>query len=192
MLKAYIDKTFDKYDTDKNGTLDEDELTFFFNDLFRELNIPTTVNKQQSLEAIRSIDQNSDGKVDKKELFDAFKKMLNVSPPPPPQYPPPPNQMYSSYPPPPPQQSYSPYGSNPYQPVYHGNNQYNPYGINNPYMNPPPQYPNYHQYSNQNPYNNYQPPQNYNGYPPYNPNNYMNNSNNYMGGSTGNRWGRKQ
>jgi len=24
MLKAFVDKIFDKYDTDKNGTLDED------------------------------------------------------------------------------------------------------------------------------------------------------------------------
>lgn len=35
MLRAYIDKIFDKYDTDKSGTLDQDELTFFFNDLFK-------------------------------------------------------------------------------------------------------------------------------------------------------------
>jgi len=45
MLKAYIDKIFDKYDTDKSGTLDEDELTYFFNDLFKELGIGTSVTK---------------------------------------------------------------------------------------------------------------------------------------------------
>ena len=49
MLRAYIDKIFDKYDTDQSGTLDEDELTFFFNDLFRELGIGMSVNKEQSL-----------------------------------------------------------------------------------------------------------------------------------------------
>ena len=45
MLKAYIDQIFDKYDTDKSGTLDDDELTYFFNDLFQQLGIGTTVTK---------------------------------------------------------------------------------------------------------------------------------------------------
>ena len=65
MLKSYIDKIFDKYDLDGNGVLDEQEMTFFFNDLFKSLNINVTVTKEQSLEAIRSIDQNDDGGIDK-------------------------------------------------------------------------------------------------------------------------------
>ena len=35
------------------------------------------VNEQQALEAIKSIDQNFDGSVDKGELFSAFKVMIN-------------------------------------------------------------------------------------------------------------------
>lgn len=66
MLKAYIDKIFDKFDVDKNGTLDEDEMTLFFNDLFKNLGINTVVTREQSLAAIRSIDQNYDGGIDKK------------------------------------------------------------------------------------------------------------------------------
>lgn len=46
MLKAYVDKIFDKYDTDKSGTLDQYEMTIFFNDLFKQLNI----NKEVKLE----------------------------------------------------------------------------------------------------------------------------------------------
>lgn len=65
MLKAYIDKIFDKYDVDKSGTLDEDEMIVFFNDLFKQLGIQKTVNKQESLEAIKSIDKNFDGHIDK-------------------------------------------------------------------------------------------------------------------------------
>ena len=87
MLKSYIDQIFNKYDADNNGTLDTQEMTNFFNDLFRSLNIQLTVTEQQSQEAIRSIDTNFDGKVDRKELFEAFKVMLNCSnsPQPPPQ-----------------------------------------------------------------------------------------------------------
>ena len=77
MLKTYIDNVFNRYDTDGNGTLDCQEMTVFFNDLFRTLNINSTVTEAQSMEAIRSIDDNSDGVISKEELFLAFKKMLN-------------------------------------------------------------------------------------------------------------------
>ena len=49
MLKSYIDNIFDKYDTDHSGTLDEEEMTKFFNDLFGSLGMNTTVTKEQSL-----------------------------------------------------------------------------------------------------------------------------------------------
>lgn len=41
----------------------------FFNKLFKQLGIGQEVSEQQSLEAIRSIDKNFDGKVDRNELF---------------------------------------------------------------------------------------------------------------------------
>ena len=49
MLKSYIDQIFDKYDTDRSGTLDEQEMTYFFNDLFKSLGMNVTVTEQQSL-----------------------------------------------------------------------------------------------------------------------------------------------
>ncbi len=49
MLKNYINTIFNKYDTDRNGTLDPQEMTLFFNDLFRTLNINQTVTIEQSL-----------------------------------------------------------------------------------------------------------------------------------------------
>ena len=77
MLKSYIESVFNKYDTDKNGALDVHEMTNFFNDLFRNLGMNSVVTEAQSMEAIRSIDDNSDGMVDRGELFKAFKMMLN-------------------------------------------------------------------------------------------------------------------
>ena len=65
MIKTYIESVFNKYDTDRNGSLDAREMTLFFNDLFRSLNINVVVTEVQSLEAIKSIDDNSDGLVDK-------------------------------------------------------------------------------------------------------------------------------
>jgi len=40
-------------------------MTSFFNDLFKSLNISIVVNEQQALEAIKSIDSNYDGTVNK-------------------------------------------------------------------------------------------------------------------------------
>lgn len=78
MLKNYIETVFNRYDTDRNGSLDVQEMTLFFNDLFRTLEINITVTDKESMEAIRTIDENSDGLVSKEELFLAFKKMLNA------------------------------------------------------------------------------------------------------------------
>ena len=49
MLKSYIDQVFDKYDADKSGTLDQKEMTNFFNDLFKSLKINMIVNETQAL-----------------------------------------------------------------------------------------------------------------------------------------------
>ena len=77
MLQNYINTIFDRYDKDRSGSLDPQEMTFFFNDLFKALNINRTITQQDSMNAIRSIDQNSDGLVNKQELFLAFKNMLS-------------------------------------------------------------------------------------------------------------------
>lgn len=49
MLRSYIDTVFNRYDTDRNGSLDVMEMTNFFNDLFRTLQINVTVTPEQSL-----------------------------------------------------------------------------------------------------------------------------------------------
>ena len=56
MLRNYIETVFNRYDTDRNGSLDVREMTLFFNDLFRTLEINITVTDKQSMEAIRTID----------------------------------------------------------------------------------------------------------------------------------------
>jgi hypothetical protein len=43
MIATYIDQVFNKYDTDRSGNLDVKEMTFFFNDLFKSLNINKVV-----------------------------------------------------------------------------------------------------------------------------------------------------
>jgi hypothetical protein len=125
ILKAYIDKVFEKYDTDGSGGLDVKELTIFFNDLFKALKIPTAITEQNARETMNFLDENSDGTIDKQELFKAFKKLMERSRPQ--------NTHqnmgnYHNYP-------YGPYGYPYYPPPYQG---YNPCPNNPCYVNVQP------------------------------------------------------
>jgi hypothetical protein len=44
MLRAYVDKVFDEFDIDRNGSLDDEEMTQFFNKLFVKLGINQQVS----------------------------------------------------------------------------------------------------------------------------------------------------
>ena len=44
MLRSYIKEVFQKYDKTKKGTLNQFEMTEFFNDLFKSLGLNTTIN----------------------------------------------------------------------------------------------------------------------------------------------------
>lgn len=65
MLRSYINEVFINYDKDQSGTLDPNQMTNFFNDLFKSLGIPMVITQKQAMESIRSIDSNFDGKIDK-------------------------------------------------------------------------------------------------------------------------------
>ena len=53
-------------------------MAYYFNDLFMHLGIQGIVTPSQAKLAIKSIDLNKDGLVDKKEMFYAFKYLLNT------------------------------------------------------------------------------------------------------------------
>jgi hypothetical protein len=72
-LRMYIDQVFNTYDRDRSGTLDPNELVAFFNDVLSMMGYPIRVNQFQVMQTMRSIDRNSDGRVNKFELFNALK-----------------------------------------------------------------------------------------------------------------------
>ena len=51
-LMAYIDQVFMKYDYNRSGGLDCNELAQFFNDIFALTGNPTRVNTQQAMKAM--------------------------------------------------------------------------------------------------------------------------------------------
>lgn len=65
VLQNYIDTIFNKFDRDRSGTLDPNELAAFFNDVFAMMGNPTRINDQQARQALMSIDKDFDGKASK-------------------------------------------------------------------------------------------------------------------------------
>jgi Ca2+-binding EF-hand superfamily protein len=64
-LQQFIEVVFNKYDTNRTGSLDANELASFFNDVFAQMGQPTRLNNQQAFEALQVIDANHDGKASK-------------------------------------------------------------------------------------------------------------------------------
>ena len=87
-IRLYVDEVFALYDRDHNGFLDEAELAAFFNDMYAKMNIPNRImNQEQAIQCVQSIDQNYDGRVDRQELFLAFRQMWGTYQQQPQQYP---------------------------------------------------------------------------------------------------------
>lgn len=74
-LRQAIDGVFNKYDVDKNNTLDESELKNVLNDAFTQLGATRGVNESDLKKFRSAVDKNNDGKVTKMELFEIFKKL---------------------------------------------------------------------------------------------------------------------
>jgi Ca2+-binding EF-hand superfamily protein len=64
-LQQFIDGTFVKYDKDRSGTLDSNELASFFNDVFAAMGAPTRVTPAEASQAMAAIDKDRDGKAGK-------------------------------------------------------------------------------------------------------------------------------
>ena len=61
MLRSYVNEVFISYDTHNTGTLDPAQLTQFFNELFKSLNVQMTITQQQAIETLRSVDTSFSG-----------------------------------------------------------------------------------------------------------------------------------
>ena len=68
-LRQAIDAIFSKYDTDKSGTLEENEIFNLISDAFKSLGRNRDVTPQEVNQFIIAIDKNGDGKIAKPELF---------------------------------------------------------------------------------------------------------------------------
>lgn len=76
-----MDNVFKKYDANGNFTLEESELFEFFKDLFASMNFKHNVTMEDVRLSLKHIDTNHDGKVTKRELYNALKVILGVNKP---------------------------------------------------------------------------------------------------------------
>lgn len=78
-LRQAIDAIFSKYDTDKSGTLEENEVFNLINDAFKSLGRNRDVSQQEVNQFISTIDKDGDHKIAKPELFEILKNLINSS-----------------------------------------------------------------------------------------------------------------
>lgn len=76
-LRQAIDGIFDKYDTDRSGTLEANEIFCLINDAFKSLGRGKEVTNAEVNQFISAIDKNGDGKIAKPELFDILKQLIS-------------------------------------------------------------------------------------------------------------------
>jgi Ca2+-binding EF-hand superfamily protein len=71
-----VEAVFAKYDTDGSKSLDPSEVLNIVRDAFKAHNVGKEVTEAEVQNLIKVVDQNGDGKIQKNELFDLFKKIL--------------------------------------------------------------------------------------------------------------------
>ena len=77
-LMYYIDNAFARFDLDRNGTLEWNELHLFYNNVFEESGSPYRMSQQQAYETMKMINTSGTGHVTKPELFRAIKAQQNT------------------------------------------------------------------------------------------------------------------
>lgn len=75
-LRQAIDAIFNKYDTDKSGTLESNEIFNLISDAFKSLGRNREVSQEEVNQFIAAIDKNGDGKIAKPELFEILKQLI--------------------------------------------------------------------------------------------------------------------
>ena len=76
-LRDAVDAVFGQFDKDNSGSLDQQEVFNLIQAALSKLGSNQQVNQQQVQQFIQAVDKSGDGKIQKPELFEIFKKVLN-------------------------------------------------------------------------------------------------------------------
>ena len=72
-----MNEVFAKYDKDNSNSLDPKEVFNIVKDYFANLDTSKIVTQEEVDELVKFADKNGDGKIQRKELFGLFKKILS-------------------------------------------------------------------------------------------------------------------
>ena len=75
-LNEAVDAVFSKYDTDKSGTLQSTEVYNLINDALGHMKANRKVSQQEVAQFMSTVDTSGDGKIQRDELIEIFKKTL--------------------------------------------------------------------------------------------------------------------
>jgi Ca2+-binding EF-hand superfamily protein len=75
-LRAAVDAVFSKYDTDGSQSLDANEVFNLINDALAHMKANRKVSQAEVQQFVAAVDKSGDGKIQKPELFEIFKKVL--------------------------------------------------------------------------------------------------------------------
>jgi len=76
-INEAVNEVFARYDTDKSNSLDPKEVYSIVKDAFANLDASKKVTQEEVDELVKIADKNGDGKIQRNELFDLFKKILS-------------------------------------------------------------------------------------------------------------------
>ena len=76
-LRDAVDAVFNQFDTDHSGSLDATEVSNLINAALKHMNAGRQVSQQEVNQFVKAVDSSGDGKIQKPELFEIFKKVLS-------------------------------------------------------------------------------------------------------------------
>lgn len=76
-LKDAVDAVFKTYDKDNSNSLDTNEVGALINDALKHMGSNRQVTPAEISQFVNAVDKNGDGKIEKPELFEIFKKVLS-------------------------------------------------------------------------------------------------------------------
>lgn len=75
-IREAVDAVFGQFDTDKSNSLDANEVRNLINAALNHMKANRQVSQEEVNKFIAAVDSSGDGKIQKPELFEIFKKVL--------------------------------------------------------------------------------------------------------------------
>ncbi len=76
-IRDAVDAVFGQFDKDNSNSLDSKEVFNLINAAFSKMSVNRQVSQDEVNNFVKAVDTSGDGQIQKPELFEIFKKVLN-------------------------------------------------------------------------------------------------------------------